>query len=313
MREGMATREAYGRTLVELGGENDNIVVLDADLAKSTMTKMFADKYPHRFFDCGVAEQNMVGIAAGLALCGKIPFASSFAVFAPGRCFDQIRMAVAYSGANVKIAASHAGLTVGQDGASHQGIEDVALARCLPGVNILVPADEVSAAWATRVAAETPAPFYLRLGRPKSPIVYDGSQRFELGRAVPLRDGRDATIVANGRMVVEALLAADLCQQEGIDVRILDLHTVEPIDRDAIVAAGRETGAVVVAEEHLMGGGACAGVAQVLAEECPVPMEFVAIRRIFGQSGDPNELLEKYKLTAKDIFEATVRAVARKK
>jgi len=313
MKEGLSTREAYGRALVRLGRENKNIVALDADLAKSTMTKLFADEFPDRFFDCGVAEQNMIGIAAGLALCGKIAFASSFAVFVPGRCYDQLRMAVAYSGANVKIASSHAGLTVGADGASHQAIEDVGLARSLPGFSIIVPADEVAAAWATRVAASTFGPFYLRLGRPKSPIVYEESQTFELGKAVLLREGRDATVVANGRMVIEALQAADLCAQEGIAVRVLDLHTVEPIDRESLVAAARDTGAVVVAEEHLLEGGTGAGVAQVMAEEYPVPMEFVAIRRVFGQSGDPNDLLRRYKLTAKDIYEAVKRAVARKK
>ena len=313
MREGLSTREAYGKTLVQLGRENSDIVALDADLAKSTMTKLFAEEFPDRFFDCGVAEQTMIGIAAGLALCGKIAFASSFAVFVPGRCYDQLRMAVAYSGANVKIASSHAGLTVGEDGASHQAIEDVALARSLPGFTIIVPADEVAAAWATRMAAHTFGPFYLRLGRPKTPIIYAEDQDFELGKAVLLRQGQDATIIANGRMVIEALQAADLCAQEGISVRVLDLHTVEPIDRASVVAAARDTGAVVVAEEHLLGGGTGAGVAQLLAEECPVPMEFVAIRRVFGQSGDPIGLLKKYKLTAGDIAEATKRALARKR
>ncbi|MBI2952812.1 MAG: transketolase family protein [Chloroflexi bacterium] len=313
MKLGMATREAYGRTLVALGRENPNVVVLDADLAKSTMTKMFADEFPERFFDSGVAEQNMVGMAAGLASCGKIVFASSFAVFLPGRCFDQLRMSVAYSGTNVKLAATHAGITVGEDGASHQAIEDVALIRSLPGIKIIVPADELAAAWATRVAASNDGPFYLRLGRPKSPLIYAGEERFALGKAIELRDGGDATIIANGRMVAEALAAADVCASDGIAVRVLDLHTVEPIDREAIVKAAVETGAIVVAEEHLLNGGTGSAVSQVVVEEYPVPIEFVAIRQCHGQSGDPDGLLRAYGLTAEHIVSAVQKAIARKR
>ncbi|MBI4319470.1 MAG: transketolase family protein [Chloroflexi bacterium] len=309
---GLSTREAYGRTLLALGREYPDLVVLDADLAKSTMTKLFADAFPERFFDCGVAEQNMIGLAAGLASCGKLVFASSFAVFVPGRSFDQLRMSVAYSFANVKIASSHAGLTVGEDGASHQAIEDLALMRSLPGFVIVVPADEVATAWATRAAIEHIGPVYLRLGRPKHPLIYDEGDEFTLGKAVMLRDGPDATIVANGRMMAEALLAREILHSKGLSVRVLDLHTVEPLDREALVDAARQTGAVVVAEEHLLSGGTGSAVAQLLAEECPVPMEFVAIRQCYGQSGDPDGLLRKYGLTADDIVIAVEKAVGRK-
>ncbi len=313
MKQGMATREAYGHTLVALGRENPNIVVLDADLSKSTMTKLFAEEFPDRFFDAGVAEQNMVGMAAGLASCGKIVFASSFAVFLPGRCFDQLRMSVAYSQMNVKVAASHSGLTVGEDGASHQSIEDLALIRSLPGFRIIVPADEVASAWATRTAASVVGPMYLRLGRPKSLIVYENGHDFVLGKAVRLLDGDDATIIANGRMLAEALQAAAICRDKGIAVRVLDMHTVEPLDREAVKDAAMETGAVVVAEEHLLNGGTGSAVALVLAEEYPVPIEFVAIKQAFGQSGDPASLLKAYGLTADDIVAAVEKAIARKR
>lgn len=312
MNLGLATREAYGRTLAALGRENPNIVVLDADLSKSTMTKLFADEFPDRFFNAGVAEQNMVGMAAGLASCGKIVFASTFAVFLPGRCFDQLRMSVAYSEMNVKIASSHSGLSVGEDGASHQAIEDVALMRSLPGFRIIVPADEIAAGWATRIAASMLGPFYLRLGRPKYPIIYDRTQEFVLGKAIELRAGRDATIIANGRMLIEALEAADVCASKGLSVRLLDMHTVEPIDREAIVSAAAETGGIVVAEEHLVNGGLGSAVAQVLAEEYPTPMESVAIKQRYGQSGDPAGLLKVYGLTADHIVAAVEKVMTRK-
>lgn len=313
MKLGLATREAYGRTLAALGRENPNIVVLDADLSKSTMTKLFADEFPDRFFNAGIAEQNMVGMAAGLASCGKVVFASTFAVFLPGRCFDQLRMSIAYSNMNVKIASSHAGLSVGEDGASHQAIEDIALVRSLPGFRIIVPADEVAAVWATRVAASLPGPFYLRLGRPKYPVVYESGQEFVLGSVVELREGRDATIIANGRMLLEALAAADACASKGLSARVLDMHTVEPIDREAIVKAAKETGAIVVAEEHLINGGLGSAVAQVVVEQHPVPMEFVAIMQCYGQSGDPQGLLKAYGLTAENIVGAVEKVVGRKR
>jgi transketolase len=274
---------------------------------------MFADEFPDRFFNAGVAEQNLVGMAAGLASCGKTVFISTFAVFAPGRCFDQLRIAVAYSNMNVKLAATHAGIMVGEDGASHQAIEDIALARSLPGFRVIVPADEFSAGWATRAAASTFGPFYLRLGRPKYPVIYNQDQEFEIGKAVYISDGGDATIIANGRLVAEALEASAILAAKGISVRVLDMHTAEPLDREAIVKAAADTGALVVAEEHLLNGGLGSGIAQIVAEERPSPMEFVAIRQRFGQSGDPQQLLEVYELTAKFIVEAVEKAVARKR
>lgn len=310
---GGATREAYGKTLVELGKENPNIVVLDADLSTSTQTIGFARAFPDRFFNVGLGEQNMIGIASGLASCGKTVFASSFAVFATSRCFDQIRVSVAQSHANVKIAASHAGISVGEDGASHQAIEDLSLMCSLPGVTVIVPADEIEAAQAVRIAASTPGPFYIRLGRPKVPVVYQPDYRFVLGKAHVMRDGMDVTIVANGLMLAAALEAAIVLEREGIDARVLSMPTVKPIDQDALVGAARETGAVVVAEEHLLHGGLGSIVAQVLAEKQPVPMGFVAMRDTYAESGKSDELLIKYGLTAEDIHKTTVSTLERKR
>ncbi len=310
---GMPTREAYGRALLRLGESNPDIVVLDADLSRSTMTVLFAQTWPERFFDMGIAEQNMVGTAAGLAASGKIPFLSTFAVFGAGRVFDQLRMCVAYPRLNVKVAVSHAGLTVGEDGASHQAIEDVALVRCLPGFTIVVPADEVQATWAVEAAVAHVGPVYLRLGRPRVPKVYQAGTSFTLGRAHLLRPGQDVTIVANGTMLASALEAAAELAAQGIDARVLDLHTVKPIDREALVTAARETGAIVVAEEHLLSGGTGSAVAEVLLEECPVPASFVALRDTFAESGKPAELLERYGLTASDIVAAAQRVLKRKR
>lgn len=310
---GMPTREAYGRALLKLGESNPDIVVLDADLSRSTMTVLFAQAWPERFFDMGIAEQNMVGTAAGLAASGKIPFVSTFAVFGAGRVYDQLRMCVAYPRLNVKVAVSHAGLTVGEDGASHHAIEDVALLRCLPGFTIIVPADEAQTAWAVEAAVAHFGPVYLRLGRPKVPKVYAAGSQFVLGRAQVARPGRDATIVANGTMLFAALEAAEICEAQGLDVRVLDLHTVKPIDREAIVAAARETGALVVAEEHLLSGGTGSAVAEVLLEEHPVPVSFVALRDTFAESGKPGELMERYGLTSGHIVQAVKRVVERKR
>lgn len=310
--DGLSTREAYGKALLTLGEQDPAIVVLDADLSRSTMTALFAERFPERFFDTGVAEQNMVGTAAGLATVGKVPFLSTFAVFGSGRVFDQLRMCVAYPRLNVKVAVSHSGLTVGEDGASHQAIEDVALLRCLPGFAIVVPADDTQAAWATNAAAEHVGPVYLRLGRPRVPRVYPQGARFRLGKAHLARPGRDVTVVANGTMLVAALEAAEGCAAAGVDVRVLDLHTVKPLDREAIVAAARETGAIVVAEEHLLSGGTGSAVGEVLVEECPVPTEFVALRDTYAESGKPAELLARYGLTATDIAAAVRRVLERK-
>jgi transketolase len=310
--EEVSLRETYGQTLVALGKANPDIVVLDADLSPSTMTKFFAREFPERFFEVGIAEANMIGIAAGLAASGKIPFASTFAVFAPGRCFDQIRVSVAQAKLNVKIAVTHAGVTVGEDGASHQALEDLALINSLPGFTIIVPADAIETDRAVRAAAAHVGPCYIRLPRLKLPPVYDASYQFEIGKAVTLREGKDAAIIAIGVMVTRALAAAAALEKEGITCRVLNMPTVKPIDEAAIVKAAKETGAVVTAEEHQLSGGLGSIVARVIAGHHPVPMEFVAVKDVFGQSGKPEELLEEYGLTANEIAGAVRRAVKRK-
>jgi transketolase len=307
----VSVREAYGKTLVELGIENPDIVVLDADLSRSTMTHFFAREFPERFFDCGIAEQNMISIAAGLAASGKIPFASTFAVFAPGRCFDQIRMSIAQPGLNVKIVATHAGITVGEDGTSHQSIEDLSLICSLPGFTVIVPADAIETARAVETAAANFGPFYIRLCRPKIPLVYSEDYHFNLGKAVTMRPGRDATIIAIGLMVKAALEAAQSLKLEGIDCRVLNMSTLKPIDEAAIIKA-TETGAIVTAEEHLEHGGLGSAVARVVARHQPVPMGFVAIKDTYAKSGKPAELLERYGLTAKDIEQAVKSTIKRK-
>ena len=305
-------REAYGKTLVELGKENPDVVVLDADLSQSTRTHFFAREFPQRFFDCGVAEQNMVGIAAGLAASGKIPFASTFAVFAPGRCFDQLRMSVAQPGHNVKLVVTHGGITVGEDGTSHHAIEDLALICSLPGFTVIVPADAIETAQALRVAAASYGPFYIRLCRTQIPLVYSESYRFNLGTAVTMRQGNDATIIAIGLMVSAALEAAESLSQGGIDCSVINMSTLKPIDEVAIKKAAAETGAIVTAEEHLEHGGLGSSVAQVVAKHQPVPMEILAIRDTYAKSGKPAELLQRYGLTAKDIEQAVLRVIKRK-
>lgn len=307
-----STREAYGETLVELGEENPDIVVLDADLSKSTMTRLFAEKFPGRFFDCGIAEQNMISIAAGLAASGKTVFASTFAVFAPGRCFDQIRMSVAQPGLNVKIVTSHGGITVGEDGTSHHAIEDLALACSFPGFNVVVPADAAEAAQAVRAAAETYGPFYIRLTRPKTPLVYPPDYQFNLGKAATLRKGKDVTVIGIGIMVAFALEAAQNLAQDSIDCRVLSVSTLKPLDEDAIVKAARETGAIVTAEEHIRRGGLGSAVAQVVAEQQPVPMSFIAINDTYAKSGSPGELLQEHGLTAARIEDAARSLVLEK-
>lgn len=307
-----STREAYGETLVELGEENPDIVVLDADLSKSTMTRLFAEKFPGRFFDCGIAEQNMISIAAGLAASGKTVFASTFAVFAPGRCFDQIRMSVAQPGLNVKIVTSHGGITVGEDGTSHHAIEDLALACSFPGFNVVVPADAAEVAQAVRAAAETYGPFYIRLTRPKTLLVYPPDYQFNLGKAATLRKGKDVTVIGLGIMVAFALEAAQNLAQDGIDCRVLSVSTLKPLDEDAIVKAARETGAIVTAEEHIRRGGLGSAVAQVVAEQQPVPMSFIAINDTYARSGKPGELLQEHGLTAASIEDAARSLVLEK-
>jgi transketolase len=311
-KESISTREAYGRTLVTLGRENPDIVVLDADLAKSTMTLYFAKEFPQRFFDCGIAEQNMIGIAAGLAASGKIAFASTFAVFATGRCFDQLRMSVSQPRLNVKVVATHGGISVGEDGLSHHAIEDVALACSLPGFNVIVPADGEETSQVIRAIAAAPGPFYVRLGRPKVPRVVPEGYRFELGKAVLMREGRDITVIANGLMVAAAVDAAESLAKQGIDCRVLNMATVKPLDAEAVIRAAAETGAMVVAEEHLEHGGLGARVAQVVVQRRPVPVSFVAIRDMYARSGTPDELLARYGLTAAEIENSVKATLARK-
>jgi transketolase len=312
MAEEISPRETYGRTLLELGGENPDIVVLDADLSHSTMTGYFAQKFPERYFNCGIAEQNMVGIAGGLAASGKIPFASTFAIFAVGRCFDQMRLSIAQPKLNVKLVVTHGGISVGEDGFSQQAVEDLALIGALPGFTVIVPADAIETAQAVRAAAANVGPFYIRLCRPKLPLVYEPSYRFKLGKAVTMRQGGDATIIAIGLMVKVALEAAQNLKGEGIDCRVLSMPTLKPIDEAAITKAAAETGAIVTAEEHLEHGGLGSAVARVVTARRPVPMEFVAIKDTYAQSGKPAELFERYGLTAKDIEKAVRAAIKRK-
>ncbi len=308
----VSLRETYGKTLVELGKGNRDIVVLDADLSKSTMTKFFAGEFPDRFFDCGIAEQNMVSIAAGLAASGKIPFASTFAVFIPGRCFDQVRMSIAYPGLNVKLVTTHAGITVGEDGASHQSVEDLSLVCSLPGFTVIVPADAIETAQAVKAAAAHYGPFYIRLCRPAVPLIYSDDYRFNMGKAVTMRPGKDATIIAIGIMVASVLEAADNLRRDGIDCRVINMSTLKPIDEAAIIEAAAATGAIVTAEEHLEHGGLGSIVAQIVTRRQPVPMEFVAIKDTYAKSGKPAELLQRYGLTAKDIEQA-IHAVLKRK
>jgi len=313
MTKKIATRDAYGAALLELGEKNPAVVVLDADLSKSTKTYDFGQKYPHRFFNMGIAEQNMMGTAAGLAAAGKIAFASTFAVFGTGRVYDQIRNSIAYPQLNVKIGATHAGLTVGEDGASHQMLEDIALMRSLPNMTVFVPADGVETRAAVLAAAKMDGPVYIRMGRSEVPVLHDeASFNFVPGKAVTLREGKDAAIVACGIMVSAALEAAEQLAGQGIDVLVLDMHTIKPLDVEALVAAARATGVVVTAEEHSINGGLGSAVAEALGENYPVPLKRVGVRDTFGESGKPQALLEKYGLTAADLVQAVQEILQRK-
>lgn len=309
----MATRDAYGKALVKLGRLNPNIVVLDADLSKSTKTIEFAKEFPERFFNLGIAEANMIGTAAGLATCGKIPFASTFAVFATGRVFDQIRMSVCYARTNVKIGASHGGISVGEDGASHQATEDIALMRALPNMNVIVPADGVETEKAVFAAAEFNGPVYIRTGRLKVPVIFDEKYQFEIGRGVVLSEGTDVSIIACGLMVRESLEAGKELLKNGIKAKIVNIATIKPIDAELIIKCARETGAIVTCEEHNIIGGLGSAVAEVLAENYPVPMKRIGINDKFGESGSPEELFEKYRMNSKYIIEAAQEVTKRKK
>lgn len=308
----LSPREAYGKILTELGEINPDIVVLDADLSRSTMTKYFAQTYPSRFVQCGLTEQNMIGIAAGLASCGKIPFASTFAVFASSRCFDQLRMSVAQPNLNVKIVATHGGISVGEDGASHQAIEDIGMYCLLPNFKVIVPADAIETVEIIKAAAFTNGPFYIRLGRPKVPTIYSESYKFKLGKADVLTNGSDATIIATGIMVAKAMTASENLARSGISCRVINMSTIKPIDKNAIIDAANETGAIVTAEEHLLYGGLASIVAQVLSLNHPVPMEAIGINDVYCKSGKPEELLDLYGLNATEIENAIKRVIDRK-
>ncbi len=313
LKLGKATRDAYGEALAALGREHEDIVVLDADLAKSTKSYPFAKEFPGRFMNVGIQEANMVGMAGGLASAGKVPFISSFACFVILKGFDQLRMAVAYPKLNVKVCGSHAGVSVGEDGASQQAVEDIALACSLPGFVVCVPSDEHQMRAAVRAAYAHDGPVYLRSGRPKVPLIYEGEVTdFQFGRAYTVREGEDATVIATGLMVGAAVVAHERLAEEGIHVRVLDMPTIKPVDEEAVRRAAEETGAIVTAEEHLLHGGLGSVVAQAAARHRPVPMEFVGLDDTYAESGDPEALLRKYGLTADDIVAALRRVLERR-
>jgi transketolase len=304
-----ATREALGETLVELADEGVDVVAVEADLSKSTTTFKLAEKYEERFFNVGIAEANMIGVAAGLALAGKIPFTGSFAVFGTGRAYDQIRNTVCYSRLNVKLTPTHAGITVGADGGSHQMLEDLAITRVLPGMRVLVPADYHSAKAAIRIAAATPGPFYVRLGRAPLPEVYPADVELELGGSNVLRTGIDVTIVACGVMVAEALEAAEMLAKEGVEAEVIDAYSIKPLDADTIVRSARKTGIVIACEEHSVIGGLGSAVAEVLSDQAPRHLVRVGVPDVFGTSGDPDQLLDHYGLSAQKIAGLASRIV----
>lgn len=308
MAEKMATRAAYGKALVEMGAENPNLVVMDADLSKSTMTAEFSKTYPERFFNMGIAEQNLYGTAAGLALSGKVVCASTFAMFAAGRAFEIIRNSIGYTGANVKICATHAGITVGEDGASHQTFEDLALMRTIPGMTVVNPSDGVSAKLLLKQVVDFDGPCYVRLGRAAVPVFYDKTADIKLGKGNVLRPGRDVTVIATGIMVAEAMEAASQLAEEGVDVRVIDMHTIKPLDVDLVVEAAKETGKIVTAEEHSVIGGLGSAVAEVLCTKQPAKMIMVGQQDTYGESGKPDELKEKYGMTA-DAIVAAIREI----
>jgi transketolase len=309
---GPATREAFGKALVELGRENPAIVVGDADLTKSTMTTYFAKEFPGRLFECGIAEANMAGVGAGLAAAGKIPFISSFSAFLMTKCYEQLRVLVAYPNLNLKLVGTHSGISIGEDGPSQMSLEETALACALPNFTVLSPCDEASTKWAVRWAAAHVGPVFIRTGRTKAPLVHGPEAKFEIGKAVELAPGSDVTLVATGLLVAEALLAADALAAEGISARVLDIHTIKPLDEDALARAAKETGALVVAEEHLVDCGLGVRVAQALAQRQPAPVEFVGLTG-FAESGTPDELLDKYGMRSANIAAAARKVLARKK
>ena len=306
-------RDGYGKALMELCEKRKDVMVLDADVAKSTRTVWIRDKYPEHFLDMGISEQDMVGTAAGLALSGMVPFASTYCVFLAGRAWDQIRTTVCYNNLNVKLGGAHAGISVGPDGATHQALEDVALMRVLPNMTVIVPCDAEETRKATLAMAERQGPCFVRFGREAVPVVTDENTPFEIGKARLCREGSDVTVFANGAMVFEAQNAADALAKEGISVRVYDLHTVKPLDEETVLKAAEETGCVVTAEEHQVNGGMGSAVAECLAKHCPVPMEFVGMQDSFGESGDPQELMDKYGLNQKTVEEKIRKVLSRRR
>ena len=314
MSKKIATREAYGKALAALANTNENVVVLDADLSKSTKTADFKAVAPEKFFNMGIAEGNMMGVAAGLSTCGKVPFVSTFAMFAAGRAFEQIRNSICYPKLNVKVCATHAGLTVGEDGASHQAIEDISLMRGVPNMVVINPADDIETEAAIKAVAEMEGPCYVRLGRMAVSRVNDeANYNFVIGKGITLAEGNDVAIIATGIMVEAALEAKGELAKEGINARVINIHTIKPIDEELIIKAAKETGVIVTAEEHSVIGGLGSAVAEVVSENCPVPVLRVGVKDTFGESGKPNELLEKYGLTSNDIVNKVKKALELKK
>ncbi len=297
------TRQSFGEALAELGEKNPNIVVLDSDLAGATKTGIFAKKFPNRFFDMGIAEADMIGTAAGLATAGKIPFAASFAAFVTGRCYDQIRSSVCYPKLNVKLCGTHAGITVGEDGATHQMLEDISLMRGLPNMTVFTPSDDTSAKWAVSEAAKINGPVYIRLARYSTPVIYDVNSNFELGKAMVHGEGTDATVFATGVVVSEVLKAKELLEKEGINIRVVDMLSIKPIDKEIIIKSAKETKHLITIEDHSIIGGLGSSVAEVLSEELPTKLIRLGMKDEFGQSGKAKELLEHYKLDSKSIYE----------
>ncbi|MBP9854918.1 MAG: transketolase family protein [Candidatus Omnitrophica bacterium] len=312
MSEMIATRDGFGKELVELGRANDKIVVVSADLEDATRAEYFKKEFPDRFFSCGIAEQDMVGTAAGLSLQGFIPFVNSFAVFMTNRAYDMIRLDVCYNDCNVKIICSHSGVTVGEDGASAQSLEDLCLMRVLPNIKVVFPVDDLEARKATRAFAAEKGPMYMRTSRAAVPVLTSADDEFIIGKANVMREGKDVTLIGCGIMVSESLKAAEILQKEGIEARVINMHTIKPIDEAAVIKAAKETGAIVTAEEHQKNGGLGSAVAEVIVQKFPVPMEFVAVDDTFGQSGTPAQLLEFYHLKDVDIVKAAKKAISRK-
>ncbi len=311
LKLGMATREAFGKALVELGKENKDVVVCDADLSKSTYTNLFAHEFPDRFFECGIAEANMVGIGAGLASSGKIPFVSSFSCFVMNKGFEQLRVTAAFPNKNLKVVGTHSGISIGEDGPSQMSIEDLSLACALPNFVVMSPADEVSTKALVKAAAAHVGPVFIRTGRAKAALIYNGDQKFEIGKGIELVEGKDVTLIAHGLLVAESIRAAETLEAQGISARVIDLHTIKPLDVELIAKAARETRAIVVSEEHLADSGLGVRVAQVVATASPCAMEFVGLHT-YAESGTPEGLMEKYGLVAPNVVDAAKKVLARK-